>query len=108
MSFDEYQNTAKQFAVYPNVSSGSIEEIMYLTLGLTGESGEVAEKIKKYYRDGEVDIDDIKKEIGDVLWYAANLAKAFGLSFDDVAQTNIDKLTSRLMRNKLHGSGDNR
>lgn len=82
-------------------------------LGLVGEAGEVAEKFKKIVRDREgvinsSDVDDISKELGDVLWYVAALSDYLGLSLDDVAQKNVEKLSSRKARGVSNGSGDNR
>ena len=109
MTFQEYQDEARKTAIYPNKDNNFI----YPTLGLAGEAGEVAEKIKKVIRDGngiitEEKKTEITKELGDVLWYVANLAKELGISMDDVAQKNIEKLQSRQQRGELHGSGDNR
>lgn len=109
MTFEEYQNEARKTAVYPNINNNYI----YPTLGLAGEAGEVAEKIKKVIRDNDGIVTEekkaeITKELGDVLWYIANLSKELGISFEDVAQKNIEKLKSRQERNELHGSGDNR
>ena len=109
MNFNEYQIKARETAVYPNINSNFI----YPTLGLVGEAGEVAEKIKKVIRDNngiisEEKKEEIKKELGDVLWYVANLAKELDIDLDDVAQGNIEKLFSRMERNKIHGDGDNR
>ncbi len=108
MNFKEYQDSAILTAVYPEKM-----KILYPTLGLAGETGEVAEKIKKLYRDtnGELTpefLEDMAKELGDVLWYLANLAKDLGLSLDGIAEENLTKLKSRLERNVIHGSGDNR
>lgn len=88
-------------------------EFFHLVLGLVGESGEIAEKVKKLVRDknsdlDEFDVEDLKKELGDVLWYVAVLADFFDLKLDDIAQANADKLASRQKRGKLSGSGDNR
>ncbi|MDH4330938.1 MAG: nucleoside triphosphate pyrophosphohydrolase family protein, partial [Candidatus Moranbacteria bacterium] len=85
----------------------------YLPLGLAGEAGEVAEKFKKIIRDksGEIDSEtkeEIKKELGDVLWYVAQLSTELGLEMDDVAKNNIEKLYSRLERGVIQGDGDNR
>jgi NTP pyrophosphatase (non-canonical NTP hydrolase) len=109
MNFEEYQTKSRRTALYPNVG----ENFIYPTLGLVGESGEVAEKIKKVIRDKSGVIDDetretIQKELGDVLWYVAQLATELGLSLGDVAEKNIEKLYSRMDRGKLQGSGDNR
>lgn len=109
MNFEEYQKKSRKTAIYPNAG----ENFVYPTLGLSGEAGEVAEKIKKVIRDKEGKIDEetremIKKELGDVLWYVSQLASELGLSLDDIAEGNIQKLYSRMDRNKLSGSGDNR
>lgn len=88
-------------------------ELLHLVLGLVGESGEIAEKFKKWVRDqgsdeSRIDRDDIAKELGDVLWYVAVLADYLDLSLDDIAAANLDKLASRHHRGVLGGSGDNR
>jgi len=101
--FDTYQKEARKTAIYPNIGSN----LWYPTLGLTGEAGEVAEMVKKYYRDG-TKMYGLSKELGDVLWYIANLAEELGLSLSSIAQENLSKLQDRKNRNKLHGSGDNR
>lgn len=108
MEFNEYQELAKTTAIYP-----SSMKVVYPTLGLCGETGEVAEKIKKSFRDN-IDLTapleqaHLMKELGDVLWYIAALCSDLGISLDDVAKMNYEKLTSRKERNVLHGSGDNR
>ncbi len=109
MTFEEYQIESRKTAVYPDINNNFV----YPTLGLAGEAGEVAEKIKKVIRDGNGVVTDekkqeITKELGDVLWYVANLAKELGISLEDVASKNIEKLQSRQQRGELHGSGDNR
>lgn len=110
MTFDEYQQQALQTAVHhPNEQ---LDKTIW-ALGITGEAGEVAEKWKKIvaYRDGVVtdeDIAEIKKELGDVLWYVAVFAHKLGISFDDVASTNAAKLADRQKRNSIKGAGDNR
>ena len=81
--------------------------IIYPTLGLCGESGEVAEKVKKHLRDG-ASLDELKKELGDVLWYLASIASDLNISLNDIALTNVEKLQSRMERGKISGSGDNR
>jgi len=109
MDFNEYQEKSRKTAVYPNLGGN----ILYPTLGLCGESGEVAEKIKKMIRDDEGILTndrrgELKKELGDVLWYLSNLCIEVGLSLNDVAITNIEKLNCRRLNNTLHGSGDER
>lgn len=109
MTFQEYQEEARKTAIYPNKNNNFI----YPTLGLAGEAGEVAEKIKKVIRDGNGIVSEekkveITKELGDVLWYVANLSKELGITLEEVAQKNLEKLQSRQQRNELHGSGDNR
>lgn len=108
MTLNEYQQHALETAIYPEKS-----RIIYPTLGLTGESGEVADKVKKIIRDAEGEFTpekklEIMKEIGDVLWYCAALSHDLGFDLETVAQTNVDKLHSRMVRNEIHGSGDNR
>lgn len=105
---DLYQQKCLKYAKYPETA-----RIIYPTLGLTGEAGEVSDKVKKVIRDNEGDFtDEIKKEImkelGDVLWYCATLAHDLGFYLSDVAFGNIEKLESRFQRNKIGGSGDNR
>lgn len=109
MNFNEYQNKARETAIYPDLGSNFV----YPTLGLSGEAGEVAEKIKKVIRDkgGKISDEtraDLQKELGDILWYTAQLATELNISLEDVASGNIEKLHSRQQRNKLHGSGDDR
>jgi len=109
MEFNEYQKKARKTAIY----SGAGKNFIYPVLGLCGESGEVAEKIKKIIRDGNGVVTDeqrreLEKELGDVLWYIANLGVELGLEMDDIASKNIAKLESRQERGVLHGSGDNR
>jgi len=108
MKLNEYQEAALKTAVYPED-----KRIIYPALGMCGEAGEVADKVKKVIRDNNLDFDAEKREaialeIGDVLWYCATLAHDIGYSLEDVAKKNIDKLASRAQRGKLGGSGDNR
>lgn len=108
MDFNNYQKLAKSTAVFPEDSA-----VVYTVLGLVSEAGEVADKVKKVIRDknGVFDQptkDAIKAELGDVLWYVAVAADAFGFDMHDVASSNIDKLQSRNERGVLSGSGDNR
>ena len=109
MDFKEYQNKAKKTAAYPNIG----KNIIYPTLGLVGEAGEVANKVKKILRDDNGVItkdkrEDIKKELGDVLWYISQMAGELKFSLEDIAKANIEKLSSRFKKDKIHGSGDNR
>jgi NTP pyrophosphatase (non-canonical NTP hydrolase) len=109
MNFNEYQEKARGTAIYPNLGNN----IYYPTLGLCGESGEVAEKIKKVMRDNngiisEEKKEEIKKEIGDVLWYIASLCSELGFTMEEAAKANIEKLYSRKERGVIKGSGDNR
>ena len=108
MEFDEYCKAAAKTDTYPN----NVKPWVY-ALGLTGESGEVADKIKKVYRDGDgvfnAEVREaIAKEIGDVLWYVTRLAATLGYSLEQVARMNIAKLESRAKRGAIHGSGDER
>ena len=103
MRFNEYQEEASKTAIYPEQYN-----IVYPALGLAGEAGEVAEKVKKHIRDGVLNVDDLKKELGDVLWYLAAIASDLGLNLDDVAESNLKKLRSRKERGVISGSGDNR
>lgn len=107
--FDTYQKFCKSTAVYPKIGKSFI----YPLIGLQGEVGEVSEKIKKAFRDdgGKITKEkklEIVKELGDVVWYVSQLADEFDTKFSDVIKTNIEKLSSRQQRNKLHGNGDNR
>lgn len=109
MTFDEYQAKSKTTAVYKDQGNNFI----YPVLGLVGEAGEVAEKIKKVIRDDDGKMTDakreeLKKELGDVLWYLAQMATELDLSLTEVAQLNIEKLASRKERGVLAGSGDDR
>ena len=103
MTFEEYQEQARSTAIYPRDRA-----IVYPALGLTGEAGEVAEKVKKWIRDGTLDKESIAKELGDVLWYIAALSGDLGISMDEIASQNIRKLQDRASRGKIQGSGDNR
>ena len=105
---DMYQQVAKTTAIYPREQA-----IIYPTLGLTGEAGEVANKVKKIIRDGSNKNDDslvseIKSEIGDCLWYIAVLASDFNIKLSDIASSNLEKLANRKKNNTIHGSGDTR
>lgn len=107
-TFDQYQEKAISTRLYPQEMA-----IPYCALGLVGESGEVAEKVKKIIRDkgGELSDEDreaLSYELGDVLWYITDFADQLGFSLKEIAQRNHQKLASRESRGKLGGSGDNR
>lgn len=111
-TFEHYQLAAESTAIYPGAGTGNWNAISYLGLGL-GEAGEVQGKLKKIIRDDEGVVTDEKRdalagELGDVLWYVANLASELGLGLEDIAVANVEKLLSRKERNVLTGSGDNR
>jgi NTP pyrophosphatase (non-canonical NTP hydrolase) len=109
MTLSDFQRRSRATAVYP----GAGDNLLYPTLGLCGEAGEVAEKVKKMVRDdgGELTAsrrDALAGELGDVLWYVAQLATEAGLDLGDVAEANLAKLRSRQERAVLQGSGDDR
>ena len=100
----------KPYSYYPETSRMGF---LYPALGLAGEAGEVLENIKRIIRDDEGEVKEerrvlIEKELGDVLWYLAQLATEFYLNLDDVAKNNLIKLQSRLKRGKVKGDGDDR
>lgn len=110
MDMDEYQKLATRTA---SVTDGTVLQLYDLGLGVAGEAGELAEKLKKSIRDDGATISEerkmaIKGEIGDVLWYLSQLSRALGFSFSDVAEANIDKLWKRYNSGTIGGSGDNR
>lgn len=109
MDLSTYQARSLQTALYPQVG----QNVIYPTLGLCGEAGEVADKVKKVLRDrgGHFDAQiraELRLELGDVLWYVAQLASELGLELDDIADANLEKLASRAARNVIGGSGDHR
>ncbi len=119
MTIKEYQTIIEKTAVYPKEIG-----LAYCAMGLTGEAGEVSDKIKKLYRDRDllnksfetmattdeyVEIrNGLKKELGDVMWYVTAMANEINLSLESIMQANYDKLIKRRDTNTLHGSGDNR
>ena len=112
MNMDEYQ---EKIVKYDTFSKCSLSEVGFVekVLGLTGEAGETADKIKKILRDknGEIskeDRDAVCKELGDVLWYLASIARYLDLPLSEVAEKNVSKLEDRYQRDKIHGSGDER
>ena len=132
MEFNEYQKLAKTTAKFEKnpysiegfneLSTGSkdtienvfdFSNVSYLCLGLVGEAGEVAGKVKKVWRDSNGEFSEevennIKSELGDVLWYLSNLCSIFDFTLEDVANKNYEKLKDRMARNVISGSGDNR
>ncbi len=107
--FDEYQKASRRTWRLVHTD----HPIVYPTLGLVNEAGELAGKVKKIFRDkngvvSDADREALKYELGDVLWYLAQIATELNLSLDDIAQANIDKLMSRLERNAIQGEGDYR
>ena len=109
MNFNDYQSRSRHTAKYPDIG----HPVIYPTLGLVNEAGEVAGKIKKVFRDKDGQINSetqeaLKAELGDVLWYIAQVATELDLSLDEIAEYNIAKLYDRLERGKIRGDGDNR
>lgn len=108
MELSEYQRLSRRTAEYPREAW-----LAYPALGLSGEAGEVAEHAKKAIRDDGGDVSEARraamaKELGDVLWYVAQLASELGLDLDEIARANLDKLLSRQQRGVLSGDGDDR
>lgn len=106
MDFKHYQNQAKQTAIYK-------DKLVYPALGLMGEAGEVANKIKKILRDNQGNLSQeirssILQELGDVLWYISAICTDLDAEMEDIAQKNIEKLFARKEKNTITGSGDNR
>lgn len=111
MDFDAYEQLARRTATF----DGKQEEykLMYLTLGIAGEAGEIAEKVKKLIRNDNGVLsderrEDLKQEIGDVLWYLSQLSRILGFSFSAAAEANVKKLADRAARNVIKSTGDNR
>lgn len=108
MNFKEYEETINHFAIYPEAGKGTPMALAYCALGLGGEAGEYSEKVKKLIRDGKLDKPLAAKELGDVLWYLTRSANELGYRLTDIAEINLVKLTSRMERGVLQGSGDER
>ncbi len=109
MELNDYQRESRKTAIYPDLGGNPI----YPTLGLVGEAGEVADKVKKILRDNDAKFDQeskdaIKFELGDVLWYISQLASELGYELEDIANCNLRKLNDRKIRGRISGSGDNR
>ena len=109
MTASMYQEKACETAIFPKKQA-----MEYLTLGLTGESGEIANKVKKFIRDGAAKDEYLAKrieigyEIGDVLWYCAVLAEELEMNLGHIMEKNLEKLADRHKRGKISGSGDHR
>lgn len=108
MQLNEYQDFTLSTAIYNGAGTGNKDELTYLALGLNGEAGECADKIKKYLRDGNLDIGGLVYELGDVAYYLARLSDALGYTFEQILEININKLSKRKLEGKLGGSGDYR
>jgi NTP pyrophosphatase (non-canonical NTP hydrolase) len=109
MNFSDYQKLSRRTAGYPSIG----HPVIYPVLGLVNEAGEVAGKIKKVFRDkgGEISAetrDALKAELGDVLWYLAQVCTELEIPLDEVAEANLAKLFDRQARGKIRGDGDNR
>lgn len=112
MEMNAYQDAARSTALYPAAA-----RVLYPTLKLAGEAGEVAEKLGKLMRDesylpgaplSQAQTHALAAELGDVLWYVANLAADLGIDLERVAAANLEKLASRKARGVIQGSGDER
>jgi len=108
MKLNDYQKMALETAIYPNEY-----KVIYPALGMAGEAGEVADKVKKIIRDNNSKISnekalEIAKEVGDVLWYCATMANDLGFDLETIAKMNYQKLHSRQQRGVISGNGDNR
>jgi NTP pyrophosphatase (non-canonical NTP hydrolase) len=111
MTFNNFQTNASRSAFYPRVFKN--QGLYYTALGLVGEAGEIANKVKKIMRDNNGNLEELAKadifdELGDVLWYCASLADELGVNLEDVAKLNLIKLEDRMNRGKIQGSGDKR
>lgn len=111
MDFNQYQAQATKTATYD--PSDKMYALMYLSLGLAGESGEAIDKIKKIIRNDNGVLSDekreeLKKEFGDVLWYLAQFARVLDYKFSDFAEANLNKLSDRQARGAIKSEGDNR
>ncbi len=128
MQFDEYQQKANRTAIYMteiramaggygdglgNPQTEMLLRLSYVALGLAGEAGEFANKVKKLIRDNQGHLTDkraqeLSEELGGVLWYASQSAKELGRTLDSIARENLDILADRKKRGVIHGAGDDR
>ena len=103
MDLNAYQKAAERTAIY-----ASKHAILYPALGLAGEAGEVANKVKKMMRDNEFDKEGVTQELGDCMWYIAAMCNDLNVSMADLALANLEKLLDRKSRGTLKGNGDKR
>jgi NTP pyrophosphatase (non-canonical NTP hydrolase) len=113
MEFNEYQKECRKTDVGTSAQDCLTPGWLYYSMGVSGEAGEMTEKIKKLFRDKNGIVDDefkehLIKEIGDQMWYQARLLDQFDIKYGDVARYNVEKLQSRMERGKIHGDGDDR
>ena len=117
MNMKQYQTEAAKTAIYPGkgeVRIGANGGLYYTVLGLLGEAGEVAQRVKKQIRDHDADMLDggflveMQSELGDCLWYLSQIAKELDMDLEIIAINNLNKLKLRMERGKLQGSGDDR
>lgn len=111
LSFNEYQRRTAETAIYPG--QGTVDGLVYTVMGLVGEAGEIANKVKKVLRDNGGVLSDeaawqIADELGDVQWYLARMANELIFSLEEIAATNLAKLNARKQAGTLQGSGDKR
>lgn len=106
MNVIDYQNWSISTAIYPGAGEHGFNEALYLTLGLTSESGEVAGKVKKIIRGDQVDPESLVSEMSDVLWYLTRMCDNLGFNLEDLADYSYKKLESRKAINMIKGSGD--
>lgn len=111
LSFNEYQEKAASTAIYKEGNEG--RELFYVALGLAGEAGEFAGEVSKLIRDDKGELTEDRKnklisEAGDVFWFLAQTCTELGVTMQEVAQANLDKLASRKERGVLNGSGGTR
>ena len=109
-TFRDYQKQAATTAVYPKIMGNNL---IYPVIGLGGEVGEFQNKFKKVFRDKDAKISpqmkaDLVDELGDVLWYMSQIATELGVDFNQVVETNVNKLAARRAKGTIHGSGDQR
>ncbi|MEC4818955.1 MAG: nucleoside triphosphate pyrophosphohydrolase family protein [Scytonema sp. PMC 1069.18] len=107
MHFQEYQERLTIVSNAYGISDPD-KDLAVCIIGLAGEVGEVCELVKKDIRDNSIDLNCLKKELGDVLAYVSQVARCYGLKLEDIAQTNVEKLESRMNRGTLRGNGNNR